>query len=56
MGSIATPNIQELISKFNLMNFVESGTYQGSGLRWVFENTKFKQYYSTELNEKYYNK
>jgi len=56
MGYISNINLTELINKYKINTFVESGTADGTGLRYVYTNSKFKNYYSSEINEKVYNK
>ena len=55
MGHIANINLSDFIEKYKINIFVESGTADGAGLRYVYTNSKFKNYYSSEINEKVYN-
>lgn len=55
MGHISNALNENLINKYKITTFIETGTFDGGGLRWVYSNSKFKNYYSIEINEKYFN-
>ncbi len=54
MGTLTKFELNEYIKKYELTDFIETGTYLGDGLNYA-KNFKFKNLYSIELIEQYYN-
>lgn len=54
MGTLTKFKLNEYIEKYILTDFIETGTYLGDGLSYA-KNFKFKNLYSVELIEQYYN-
>jgi hypothetical protein len=52
MGHIKETNVEEYIKKYNLKNYIETGTGIGDCLEYIITNFTFSKYYTIEINEK----
>lgn len=55
MGALTAFDLQPWIEKFNIENFIETGTGDGTSLKYAL-SFPFKKLYSVDFDEKMYNK